>query len=123
MAHPRAAMTRRGVAILGSTGSIGTTALRVLGRHADAFYVAALTAHSNAALLEEQAREFQPSFVGIVQNGAEDHKDWRHGPACLIEAATRDDAAIVLNAVVGAAGVGATPSGLSPRPRGALGDK
>ena len=106
-------MTRRGVAVLGSTGSIGTTALRVLGRHADAFYVAALTAHSNAALLQEQVREFGPSFVGIVQNGAEDHGEWRHGPSCLVEAATHEDASIVLNAVVGAAGLDATLAALS----------
>src|SRR5919109_370988 len=123
MAHPRAAMTRRGVAILGSTGSIGTTALRVLGRHADAFYVAALTAHSNAALLEEQAREFHPSFVGIVQNGAENHTEWHHGPTCLVEAATRDDAAIVLNAVVGAAGLDATLAALRAGKRVALANK
>jgi 1-deoxy-D-xylulose-5-phosphate reductoisomerase len=123
MAHPGAAMTRRGVAVLGSTGSIGTTALRVLGRHADEFYVAALTAHSNAALLEEQVREFQPSFVGIVQNGAEDHTEWHHGPACLVEAATRDDAAIVLNAVVGAAGLDATLAALTAGKRVALANK
>jgi 1-deoxy-D-xylulose-5-phosphate reductoisomerase len=116
-------MTRRGVAILGSTGSIGTTALRVLGRHADAFYVAALTAHSNAALLEEQAREFHPSFVGIVQNGAENHTEWHHGPTCLVEAATRDDAAIVLNAVVGAAGLDATLAALRAGKRVALANK
>jgi 1-deoxy-D-xylulose-5-phosphate reductoisomerase len=116
-------MTRRGVAVLGSTGSIGTTALRVLGRHADEFYVAALTAHSNAALLEEQAREFQPSFVGIVQNGSEDQKEWHHGPACLVEAATRDDAAIVLNAVVGAAGLDATLAALTAGKRVALANK
>ncbi|HEU4880217.1 MAG TPA: hypothetical protein VFT21_12225, partial [Gemmatimonadaceae bacterium] len=43
-------MNRRGVAILGSTGSIGTTALRVLSRQKERFEVTALTAHSNAAL-------------------------------------------------------------------------
>jgi 1-deoxy-D-xylulose-5-phosphate reductoisomerase len=116
-------MTRRGVAVLGSTGSIGTTALRVLGRHADAFYVAALTANSNAALLEEQVREFRPSFVGIVQNGAEDHQGWRHGPACLVEAATHHDASIVLNAVVGAAGLDATLAALGAGKRVALANK
>jgi len=63
--------TRRGVAILGSTGSIGTTALRVLARQSERFRVSALTAFSNAALLEEQVSKFAPSFVGIVQNGAE----------------------------------------------------
>ena len=56
----------KGVAILGSTGSIGTTALRVLQRHRDRYHVAALTAHSNAALLAEQVAEFQPLYVGLV---------------------------------------------------------
>ena len=116
-------MTRRGVAVLGSTGSIGTTALRVLGRHSDAFYVAALTAHSNAALLQEQEREFHPSFVGIVQNGSEEHHGWRHGPGCLVEAAMHADASIVLNAVVGAAGLDATLAAVSAGKRVALANK
>ena len=66
-------MTVSGVAILGSTGSIGTTALRVLERQRDRFRVAALTAFNNAELLGEQAARFEPSFVGIVRNGAEPH--------------------------------------------------
>ena len=55
--------------MLGSTGSIGTAALRVLERQQSRFRVAALTAFNNATLLEEQAARFEPSFVGIVQNG------------------------------------------------------
>lgn len=116
-------MTRRGVAILGSTGSIGTTALRVLSRHDDAFYVAALTAHSNAELLGEQVRTFRPAFVGIVRNGGDEHADWRHGPECLVEAATCGDASIVLNAVVGAAGLDATLAALGAGKRVALANK
>ena len=46
-------MTVRRVAILGSTGSIGTTALRVLARQRERFEVSALTAFNNAALLRE----------------------------------------------------------------------
>ena len=49
-------MSPRGVAILGSTGSIGTTALRVLARQRERFRVAALTAFSNAALLARAGR-------------------------------------------------------------------
>ena len=44
-----------GVAVLGSTGSIGCSTLTVLDRHRDRFRVVALTAHSNAELLQEQA--------------------------------------------------------------------
>ena len=64
-----AAPEPKGVAVLGSTGSIGTTALRVIDRQRHRFRVAALTANSNASLLKEQARKFSPSFVGMVEAG------------------------------------------------------
>jgi 1-deoxy-D-xylulose-5-phosphate reductoisomerase len=117
----------RGVAVLGSTGSVGTTALRVLERHQDRFRVAALTAHSNATLLREQVDRFHPAYVGIVhdrpKNAAADHSDWRTGPECLIEAAVRTDVDIVLNAVVGAAGLDATLAALDNGKRVALANK
>jgi 1-deoxy-D-xylulose-5-phosphate reductoisomerase len=111
------------VAILGSTGSIGTTALRVLSRQSERFRVAALTAFSNAALLEEQAARFAPSYVGIVQNGAKPHDGWRQGAECLVEAASLADVDIVLNAVVGAAGLDATLAALAAGKRVALANK
>src|SRR5215218_6968820 len=98
----------RGVAILGSTGSIGTTALRVLDRHRDRFHVAALTAFTNQAMLAKQAAQYRPAFVGLVGDGTECAPGWSAGEGCLIEAATHPDADVVLNSVVGAAGLGAT---------------
>ncbi len=71
----------RGIALLGSTGSIGTTALRVLDRQRDRFRVAALTAFANTALLEQQASRFQPSFVGLVRNGDGSRLAVAHGGA------------------------------------------
>ena len=68
----------KGVAILGSTGSIGQSALRVLARHPDLFHVAALTANSNASLLAEQAAATHAPFVGLVSDGAK-QADWRVG--------------------------------------------
>ena len=118
-----ARVTRRGVAILGSTGSIGTTALRVLERQRERYRVAALTAHSNAALLAEQASRFAPSFVGLVRGECGDHPEWRCGSECLVEAATRDDVDIVLNSVVGAAGLDATIAALEHGKRVALANK
>ena len=50
--------TKRQLAILGSTGSIGTQALQVVAEHADLFEIYALTAHRNVDLLIEQARRF-----------------------------------------------------------------
>ncbi|MEP7002056.1 MAG: 1-deoxy-D-xylulose-5-phosphate reductoisomerase [bacterium] len=118
-------MTPRGVAILGSTGSIGTTALRVLDRQRARFRVTALTAFTNAPLLEEQARLFQARYVGLVQKGSEGPPDWcqGEGDSCLIDAATRDDVDIVLNAVVGAAGLNATLAALGKGKRVALANK
>ena len=113
----------QGVAILGSTGSIGTTALRVLQRHRDRFHVAALTAHSNAALLAEQAAAVAPAYVGLVTGDGRDTAGWRSGAAALVEAAERDDVAIVLNAVVGAAGLDATLAALARGKRVALANK
>ena len=113
----------RGIALLGSTGSIGTTALRVLDRQRDRFRVAALTAFANTALLEQQASRFQPSFVGLVRNGTDHDSGWRTGEGCLVDAATRDDVDIVLNAVVGAAGLDATLAALEAGKRVALANK
>ncbi|HLV25106.1 MAG TPA: 1-deoxy-D-xylulose-5-phosphate reductoisomerase [Gemmatimonadales bacterium] len=111
----------QGVALLGSTGSIGTTALRVLDRQRDRFSVAALTAFSNEALLREQAERFRPEFVGMVGDSA--NGDWKSGTECLIEAATLPSAHIVLNAVVGAAGLDATLAALYHGKRVALANK
>ena len=57
--------SKRHVAILGSTGSIGTQALDVIGQHPDLFEVELLTAYNNSRLLIEQARRFNPAAVVI----------------------------------------------------------
>jgi 1-deoxy-D-xylulose-5-phosphate reductoisomerase len=113
----------KGVAVLGSTGSIGTTALRVLDRQRQRFQVRALTANSNGALLKEQVRQFQPSFVGMVESNADGDDAWESGTEALVAAATRDDVDIVLNAIVGAAGLDATLAALQKGKRVALANK
>lgn len=57
---------KRNIAILGSTGSIGTQALDVIREHKDEFEIYALTANNNADLLIAQAREFIPEVVVIA---------------------------------------------------------
>jgi 1-deoxy-D-xylulose-5-phosphate reductoisomerase len=104
----------QGVVVLGSTGSIGTSTLNVLRRHPDRFRLVALTAGSNATLLAEQIAEWQPGFAGLVSG---------NGPACLLEAATHPDAEIVVNAVVGFAGLAATLAALRAGKRVALANK
>jgi 1-deoxy-D-xylulose-5-phosphate reductoisomerase len=117
------AAATKGVAVLGSTGSIGTTALRVLDRQRQRFRVTALTANSNGALLREQARLFSPAFVGMVESNSGADEAWKSGTDALIAAATRDDVDIVINAIVGAAGLDATLAALESGKRVALANK
>ena len=111
----------RGVAILGSTGSIGVSALRVLDRHRDRFSVVALVGGSNAALLTEQVAAWKPLMSGLaVGNSA---PAWPAGASVLTDAATHPDVGIVINAVVGAAGLDATLAALRAGKRVALANK
>jgi len=111
-----------GVAILGSTGSIGCSTLQVLARQRERFHVAALTAYSNAELLQRQAAEWQPAYVGLVNSGKRETGNGK-GPECLVEAATRPDVHIVVNGIVGAAGLEATLAALEAGKRVALANK
>ncbi|MFA5463930.1 MAG: 1-deoxy-D-xylulose-5-phosphate reductoisomerase, partial [Dysgonamonadaceae bacterium] len=60
---------RKQIAILGSTGSIGTQALNVIAQHPERFEVYALTANNNIDLLIEQAIEFSPEVVVVANEG------------------------------------------------------
>jgi len=112
-----------GVAILGSTGSIGTSALRVLARQRERFTPVALTANGNVAALAEQVAVWMPAFVGLVQPHVDAPDSWGAGAECLVAAATHPDARIVINAVVGAAGLPATLAALRLGKRVALANK
>ena len=65
MRQPENESPTRGIAVLGSTGSIGTQALDVVRDQGDALHVEVLSAHSNADLLIAQAKEFKPNAVVI----------------------------------------------------------
>jgi len=113
----------QGVALLGSTGSIGMSTLRVLERHRDRFYPVAFTANGNVAALATQVAAWAPPYVGVVSGTPPLGSGWRSGVQCLTEAATHPDAQIVLNAVVGAAGLQATLAALAAGKRVALANK
>ena len=118
----------RGVALLGSTGSIGASALNVLERHADEFRIVALAANRNAAELARQIERYAPELAVLVDEDAAHangplHPCVRIGRAALIDAAAHPDADIVINAVVGAAGLEATLAALSAGKRLALANK
>lgn len=63
-------MAQKQIAILGSTGSIGTQTLEIIEEHPDLFRASVLTAHSNWQLLAEQAHKFRPELVAIADETA-----------------------------------------------------
>jgi 1-deoxy-D-xylulose-5-phosphate reductoisomerase len=94
-----------GVAVLGSTGSIGRQVLDVLGGLPDDFRVVALAAGRNADLLAEQVAAVRPAAVAIGTGTLRDLPDGTRlvgGDDALVELATRDDVALV---VVGTGGI------------------
>ncbi|HUG41412.1 MAG TPA: 1-deoxy-D-xylulose-5-phosphate reductoisomerase [Longimicrobiales bacterium] len=112
-----------GVSILGSTGSIGRSALAVLERHRDRFRIVALSAHRNAELLAAQAAAWRPGMVVLTDGVESVRRGWLQGREGLIAAATHPEADIVLNAIVGAAGLEATIAALEAGKRLALANK
>ncbi len=103
------------VVILGSTGSIGTQALDVIGRHRDRWEVVALAAGRNAELLERQRVAFDVAPDRAVLAGDR--------PEILPELAALAEADVVLNGVVGFAGLPATLAALEHGKRLALANK
>ena len=112
---------QRSVAILGSTGSIGTQALDIIRRNRDRFTVVGLSAHgSNLPLLADQAREFAVPTVAIRDRAAADA--FRAFGISGIEVLAGDDAAsivagqgadVVLNGITGSVGLQPTLAALS----------
>ena len=102
------------IAILGSTGSIGTQALEVIEAHPDLFSVELLTANGNAELLIEQARKFKPDSVVICDNSRLDqvktalepeHIKVYGGLQSVTQLMSSDRIDVVLTAMVGFAGL------------------
>ena len=105
------------ISLLGSTGSIGTQSLDVI--RAQGYGVFALAAHSSVEKIEAQIAEFHPRYVTMVDPaaaarlrvdlaGMADAPRVLEGPEGLVELAKMDGPDVVLNAVVGIAGLGAT---------------
>lgn len=109
------------ISVLGSTGSIGTQTLDVVRKTKDSLQVKALTANSNVKLMEQQAREFQPELVVMMEESAakELEKSLRDtktrvssGIEGLIEAATISGIDTVVTAVSGRIGLEPTLAAL-----------
>jgi 1-deoxy-D-xylulose-5-phosphate reductoisomerase len=106
------------IAIVGSTGSIGQSALAVVEAHPDRLEVVGLAAGSNASLFADQVQRFKPTVAAMGSAAAARRlsfaaADWRParleiGPAGLVAVATHPDADMVLCASSGSAGLEAT---------------
>jgi 1-deoxy-D-xylulose-5-phosphate reductoisomerase len=126
--------TPRGLAILGSTGSIGRSTLSVLALHPELFRVAVLGAHSSWQTIVEQAKVFRPDLVVLVdpEAAAQARAALRDcgsttrvesGAAALDVAAAGGNVDIVMAAIVGAAGLQSTLAAVRAAKRVLLANK
>lgn len=123
---------KRKLAILGSTGSIGTQALDVVREHPDKFEVYAITANNSLDLLVRQAREFQPEVVVIANDDKYQAlkdalsdlpiKVWA-GMDSITQVVQSEPIDIVLTAMVGYAGLAPTISAIKAKKPIALANK
>lgn len=109
-------MTKQRIAILGSTGSVGTSTLDVVARHPDRFEIFALTASTQVELMLVQIIQFQPSFVVMasVEHGKELARlvklnslsaNVLYGSEAIENIARHESVDVVMAAIVGAAGL------------------
>ena len=120
----------KNISILGSTGSIGTQALDVVDNLN--LQVSALTANTNIDILEEQVRKYKPALAVIYDENkyaefktliADTNTKVSAGMDGLIEAATVNDADLVLNSVVGMVGLKPTIAAANAKKNIALANK
>jgi len=107
-------LNKKGIAVLGSTGSIGTQTLDVVRAFPDRFDIVVLTCGSNATLLVEQALEFLPQAVVVIDEAQFEFVKVKlshtaiavySGTQALEEVVQFEEIDVVLNAIVGAAGL------------------
>ncbi len=122
----------KNIALLGSTGSIGTQTLEIVEESPDRFRIEVLTARRNARLLCEQAKKFKPNAVVIVE---ESDYEWLNdelfplgikvycGERALVEVVQMETVDIVLTALVGFAGLRPTLSAIEAGKNIALANK
>ena len=123
---------KKGIAILGSTGSIGTQALEVIESYPDFFDLQVITANGNADLLIQQAKKFQPNEVVIADESKyqyvkealwnEDIKVYA-GIDALSQVVTGSEINVVLTALVGYAGLKPTIEAIKAKKTIALANK
>ncbi len=122
----------KNIAVLGSTGSIGRSTLEVVAASDGRLRIAALSAHSSAQLLVEQAQSVRPDVIALSDPAAADDispgnlpggTQLLTGEDALIEMATREDVDVVVSAIVGSAGLRSTWAALEAGKTVALANK
>ena len=125
-------MRAKKIAVLGSTGSVGTQALQVVEQHPDRLRVVGLAAGRNVELIGQQARRWNPAVVSVQDEVAakalgellgDEVPRIVWGDDGLLEVTSSSGAELVLNAVVGAAGLAATHAAVSDGTDVALANK
>lgn len=113
------------VCLLGSTGSVGRSSLAVMARHPDRFAVVGISAHDNAVGLARQAARLDSPAVVLSgpDRGSGVDERWGRGRDALVELARSEEADLVINAVVGAAGLEPTLAALEAGRTVALANK
>lgn len=118
---------RAGVAVLGATGSIGQSTLAVLEHLGDRFEVVTLTAHRNVEALAREVRRWRPRRAIVCEPAGplpdSDGTQWLAGREAVVEGARDPDVSVVVNALVGAAGLEPTLAALEAGKRVALANK
>ncbi len=124
--------TVRRVAIVGSTGSIGTNALDVAAAHPERIAIVGLCGHANGALLADQCRRFRPRVAVLTDRQAFERADrakfpvetdLRYGHDAVCDLVRAADVDVVLAAIVGAAGLTGTCAALEAGKTVALANK
>lgn len=122
-------MTIKRIAILGSTGNVGTQTLDVVEKYPDKFKVIALSAHSNVALLKEQADKYKPLVLGMTDEMAARELQTRtkipvlSGPEATNEIAKMKEYDIMINSLVSLSGIHATLTAIENKKNVALANK
>ena len=123
---------KKGIAILGSTGSIGTQTLEVINEHKNLFSVEVLTANNNCDLLIDQAKKYKPNAVVIVNRDKYDKVNSElfklgikvySGQKSLEQIVESDEINIVLTALVGYSGLTPTINAIKHGKKIALANK
>jgi 1-deoxy-D-xylulose-5-phosphate reductoisomerase len=123
---------KKRIAVLGSTGSIGTQVLEVIAAHSDIFEVSLLSAHDNYELLLEQSKKFSPNTVVITNEDNYKRVEdilWKDDIKCfaghkaLADCVQMDEIDLVVAAIVGYAGLDSTLAAIDAGKNVALANK